>query len=97
MELNVLIGLICTILGLIISYTVMKHNFQKDFNSSGRETGTVSTEIIYIKANIEDLKEELKEQRKINTELTSKIVTIEASTKRAHERIDLIDKGGGYN
>lgn len=91
MELNIIIGLICTILGLSISYTVMRHNMQKDSKLDGKESGAILTEIGYMKANNDELKNEQKEQRRINTEIISRLTAVEASAKQAHKRVDLIE------
>ena len=91
METNVLIGLICTIVGAIIAYATLRHNFEKDTDQNGRETGAVLTELGYIKGGIDDLKAENREQRKTNTELLTRITSVEESTKQAHRRIDSIE------
>lgn len=91
MEANILIGLVCSALGVVIAYAVFQHNLKRDSNSEGRETGTVLTELGYIKGGIDDLKAENREQRKTNTEFISRLTAVESSTKQAHHRIDRIE------
>lgn len=91
METNVLIGLLCSIAGILISYAVFQHNMKKDSNSEGRETGTVLAELGYIKGGVEDIKAEQREQRKTNTEIITRLTKVEASAKQAHHRIDRIE------
>lgn len=91
MEINVLIGLLCSIAGILISYAVFQHNMKKDSNSEGRETGTVLAELGYIKGGVEDIKAEQREQRKTNTEIITRLTKVEASAKQAHHRLDRIE------
>lgn len=91
METNVLIGLLCSIAGILISYAVFQHNMKKDSNSEGRETGTVLAELGYIKGGVEDIKAEQREQRKTNTEIITRLTKVEASAKQAHHRLDRIE------
>lgn len=91
METNVLIGLLCSIAGILISYAVFQHNMKKDSNDEGRETGTVLTEIGYIKANTDEIKAEQKETRKTIMDVITRLTAVEASAKQAHKRIDRIE------
>lgn len=91
METNVLIGLLCSVAGILISYAVFQHNMNKDSNSEGRETGTVLAELGYIKGGVEDIKAEQREQRKTNTEIITRLTKVEASAKQAHHRLDRIE------
>lgn len=86
-----IVGFCCTVLGVIISYTVMRHNMNKDTKIEGRETGTFLTEIGYIKANTDEIKTEQREQRKTNTEFVARLTAVETSAKQAHKRIDLLE------
>lgn len=91
MEANVLIGLICTIVGIALSYAAFLHNAKKNSNTDGRETGTVLTEIGYIKANTDEIKTEQKETRKSIVDIITRLTAVEASAKQAHHRIDRIE------
>lgn len=86
-----IVGFCCTVLGVIISYAVMRHNMNKDTKTEGRESGKVLTEIGYIKANTDEIKAEQREQRKINTEFVTRLTAVESSAKQAHKRIDLLE------
>lgn len=85
------IGLLCSIIGVIISYAVFSHNSEKDNKRDGEEQGMVLTELGYIKGGIDDLKAEQREQRKTNTEFIGRLTAVEASAKQAHKRIDRIE------
>lgn len=85
------IGLLCAVLGFIISYFTFWHNSKKQSHTEGRETGAILTELGYVKANTDEIKAEQKEQRKTNTEVISRLTSVEASAKQAHKRIDRIE------
>ena len=86
MEWNIIVGLVCTVLGAVISYATFSRNKGKDDKNSGQQIGTVLTELGYIKSNTDEIKAEQREQRKTNT-----AVAVEASTKSAHHRIDHLE------
>ncbi len=94
MSLNVLIGLICTVLGVVISWLGFSRSKQKDDQREGKHDGVMLTEIGYIKSGIDDIKAEQREQRKINMEVTERLVAVEASAKQAHRRIDALEERG---
>ena len=45
MEWNIIVGLVCTVLGAVISYATFSHNKGKDDRSNGQQLGTVLTEL----------------------------------------------------
>lgn len=91
MEWNIIVGLVCTVLGAVISYATFYHNKGKDDRSNGQQLGTVLTELGYIKSNTDEIKTEQREQRKTNTEVEGRLAAVEASAKSAHHRIDHLE------
>lgn len=85
------IGLACTVLGLVISYVAFSRGKTKEDKSEGRQDGVMLTELGYIKAGIDDIKTEQKEQRNINTKTSERLAKVEASAKQAHLRIDRME------
>jgi len=88
MEWNIIIGIICTVLGAVIGVLSFSRNKSKDEAEEGKQNGTMLTELGYIKANTDEIKAEQKEQRKTNTEFVARLTAVEASAKQAHHRID---------
>lgn len=91
MEWNIIVGLVCTVLGAVISYATFSRNKGKDDRSSGQQLGTVLTELGYIKSNTDEIKTEQREQRKTNTAVEGRLAAVEASAKSAHHRIDHLE------
>ena len=94
MNLNVIIGVGCALLGASISYATFMRNKRKDDNNDGHSKGVMLSEIGYIKANTDEIKIEQREQRKTNTEFVTRLTAVEASAKQAHLRIDRLECGG---
>ena len=92
MNWSVIIGIFGTLAGFALSYLAFARNSKKDSADAGKESGTVLTEIGYIKANTDEIKAEQKEQRKTNTEFVTRLTDVEASAKQAHKRLDHIEK-----
>lgn len=90
-EYSWLLGPICTLIGVLVAYLALRRNAVRDTEDEGRETGTVLTELGYIKGGIDDLKAENREQRKTNTEVITRLTAVESSAKQAHKRIDRIE------
>lgn len=91
MSIDVVIGIVCAVVGALIAYATFSHNEKKDSRTNGQELGTVLTEIGYIKANTDEIKSEQKEQRKTNTEFVTRLTAVESSAKQAHKRLDLLE------
>ena len=91
MEWNIIVGLVCTVLGAAISYATFSRNKGKDDRSNGQQHGTVLTELGYIKSNTDEIKTEQREQRKTNTAVEGRLAAVEASAKSAHHRIDHLE------
>lgn len=91
MEWNIIVGLVCTVLGAVISYATFSRNKAKDNKKTGEETGVILTEIGYIKSSIDTANKKLDRQEERNIELMSRLAAVEASAKSAHHRIDRLE------
>lgn len=89
--LDAVIGIAGAILGGALSYVAFLRNSKKDSEADGKQSGTILTELGYIKGGIDDLKSENREQRKTNTEFISRLTAVESSAKQAHKRIDRLE------
>ena len=89
--LDAVIGIASAILGGVLAYVAFLRNSKKDSEADGKQSGTILTELGYIKGGIDDLKSENREQRKTNTEFISRLTAVESSAKQAHKRIDRLE------
>lgn len=92
--LDAVIGIVGAILGGVLGYVAFLRNSKKDSEADGKQSGTILTELGYIKGGIDDLKSENREQRKTNVEFVSRLTAVEASAKQAHKRLDRIEERG---
>ena len=92
MNVQTAIGLFGTVVGILGGLYGLHRNRKTDDAAAGRQDGVVLTELGYIKGCVEDIKTELREQRKINTEVYTRLTAAEQSVKQAHRRIDAIGK-----
>ena len=76
------------IIGVVFGLVTMFRNKRQDDNTEGRESGAVLSDLGYIKAGVDEIKAEQKDQRKTNIEFITRLTAVEESTRQAHKRID---------
>ena len=92
-----ILGIISTVCAIIFAYLAFFRNRKKDDTDAGKTAGTMLSDIGYIKAGVDDIKTEQKEQRKTNMEVVSRLTAVEESAKQAHKRIDELKKADPYH
>lgn len=90
-ELLTAISVLSTVCAIVFGYAAFSRNRKHDDSEDGERSGTVLTEIGYIKANTDEIKAEQKEQRRTNVEFVTRLTAVEASAKQAHKRIDRME------
>ena len=85
---SVIIALIGAVYGIVTAAMQARRAARKDDTAGGHTTGTICTELGYIKANTDEIKAEQREQRKTNAEVVSRLTAVEVSAKQAHHRLD---------
>ena len=83
-----ILGVVSSVCAIVFAYLAFFRNRKKDVTEEGRASGTIMSDIGYIKAGVDDIKQEQKEQRQTNLEMISRLTAVEESTKQAHKRID---------
>lgn len=83
-----IVAIVGGIAGVVFGLVTMFRNKKQDDTQQGRESGTVLSDLGYIKAGVDEIKSEQKEQRKTNIEFITRLTAVEESTKQAHKRID---------
>lgn len=82
-------GIICSI---VFGYIGYKRGLEKSYQEMGKESGTLKTDMEYIKRRIDDILLEQKETNKSINALAERVTRLEESTKQAHKRIDALEK-----
>ena len=85
---DLIIGAACTIVGVLLSYAAFARNSKKDSEASGKESGTVLTEIGYIKGGVDRIE---RKQDERYLKMAERVTAVESSAKQAHKRIDRLE------
>ena len=86
------ISVISSVCAIVFGYIAFVRNRDSDKTKEAKSDATILTELGYIKGGIDDVKAEQREQRKTNTDFVGRLVSVEASAKQAHKRIDSIEQ-----
>lgn len=89
------LGVLGTSCAIAFGYATYKRNCRDDDNDEGKESGTILTEIGYIKAGIDDIKRKQEKQDERHVEIITRITAVEQSAKQAHHRLDRLEGHGG--
>ena len=85
------LGIMGTICAIVFGYATFKRNKKIDDSTEGKESGTILTEIGYIKSGVDDIKRKQEKQDEHHIEVISRITAVEQSAKQAHHRIDRLE------
>lgn len=73
---------------LVVAILTLLRNGKKDNETAGESRGVMASDIGYIKAGVDDLKKENRDNRESLELLRVKVAEVDSSTKQAHKRID---------
>lgn len=90
---NISLGVICTLLGAVLSYLSFQRNKGHDIRADTREEAETRTKLDYISKGVDDIRLDIKSQQREMQELKERVIKNEESTKSAHKRIDGLEKG----
>jgi len=86
-EIIAIIGCVSTVLAIVGAILAYNKGLKKD----GQASGTLLSDIGYIKGGIDDIKRKQEKADDRHTELCERMTAVEASAKQAHLRIDRIE------
>lgn len=95
MEWNIILGAVCAVLAVLLSYAALTRGKTKDDKQDGQQTGIVLTELGYIKGSLDGINDKLTKQDERHIEMVQRLSAVEASAKQAHKRIDRIEAEKG--
>lgn len=84
-----------TITGILGGAAAIRRGHRQEDTEAGRQNGVILSELGYIKSAVEDIRQEQREQRKINAETCSRLTAVEASASGAHKRLDKLEERMG--
>ena len=90
-----MISLAVALCALLFTAMSFRRTQNKDTSADATERATMSADLRYIRQSIDEIKLENKSIQKDIEELKTRVVVIEQSTKRAHERLDDIKNERG--
>jgi len=88
------IALICTILGVAISYLTFQRNKDNAIRAETKEDAETKAKLDYISKGVDDIRLDIKSQDRKIEDLKERVTRVEESTKQAHKRINDIKEEG---
>ena len=90
MELTVIVGLACTLIGMLIGVLSFARNRDKDLESESARKAVMETKLDAISSGVDSIRIDLKAQEKKWDDMDTRLVRVEESSKSAHKRIDAL-------
>ena len=88
METNILVGIICTVIGAWIGVATFSRNRDKDVRMDATESAVVRTKLDSIGQGVDSIRIDMRAGELRVSDLTERVIRVEESTKQAHKRID---------
>lgn len=89
-----IIGLLCTVTGLVIGFFTFSRNRDKDVKNDATESAIIKTKLDNIGLSVDSIRIDFKASDQRWTALSERVIRNEESVKQAHKRIDQIEKKG---
>lgn len=86
------IALLCTVLGVVISYLTFQRNKDNSIRAETKENAFTSAKLDYISKGVDDIRLDIKAQDRKIEDISDKVARIDESTKSAHKRIDRLER-----
>lgn len=89
-----IIGLLCTVVGLVIGFFTFNRNRDKDVKTDATESAIIKTKLDNIGQSVDSIRIDFKASDQRWTALSERVIRNEESTKQAHKRIDKLENKG---
>jgi len=83
-----LISIVAAVAGVVFGVTTIVRNRKQDNTEDGKQTGTILTELGYIKSGVDDVKRRQEKQDEQTLVFLKDLTAVQESAKQAHHRID---------
>lgn len=88
------IGLLCTITGVVIGIFTFSRNRDKDVKTEASRDAVIETKLDNINRGVESIRIDIKANELKVTELSERVIRVEESSKSAHKRLDIMEQKG---
>ena len=95
MPTETIISLVVAVAALLFTAASFKRTSHQDTSANATERATMTADIKYIRSSVDDIKLENKSIQKDIVEMRERLVSVEQSTKSAHNRLDELIKREG--
>lgn len=93
MSIETIVAICVPLIALIFTALTFKRNADRDTGATAAERATMNANISYIRTSIDEIKLDNKSIQKDVSDISKKLVEVEASAKSAHKRLDDLMKG----
>ena len=93
MSIETIVAIAVPLIALMFTALTFKKNADKDTGATAAERATMNANISYIRTSIDEIKLDNKSIQKDVSDISKKLVEVEASAKSAHKRLDDLMKG----
>ena len=88
LSIETLVAIVVPLVALAFTALTFRKNADHDTAAVATDRATLQADVRYIRTSIDEIKLENKSIQKDVSELTKKVVEVEASAKSAHKRLD---------
>ena len=88
LSVETIVAIAVPMVALLFTALSFRRTEHQDTSAQATERATLSADVRYIRSSVDEIKLENKSIRQDVSDLTKKVVEIEASTKSAHKRLD---------
>ena len=93
LAIETLVAMIVPVLALVFTVMSFRRTENHDTSAAATERATLTADVRYIRSSIDEIKLENKAIQKDVSDMSKKLVEVEASAKSAHKRLDNLMKG----
>lgn len=94
MSIEVQVGIICGILGILIGFLTYNRTRDNDVRSDASKNAVIETKLDNISQSVDSIRIDFKANEQRWNNLSETVIRIDESTKQAHKRIDFIENKG---
>ena len=88
------LGMVASAAAVVFGWAAFQRGNRQDQQSRGKNDGAILTEIGYIKAGVDDIKLEQRDQRAHNESFAARLTGVEGTAHEACRRLDRLEEMG---